>query len=275
MAPPFPIGRDTLFIAFYASAELSCFKALGWPMPANVLDLFVEFRNRANGLTPPAGFSLIGALAYFGLDSIGATEKDDMRALILGGGPWSDGERAAISEYCAGDVAALERLLPAMLPQIDQPRAILRGRYMKAAAAMEWNGVPIDTNTLALLRAKWTEIQDQLISDIDADYGVFDGRTFKAERWEQYLVAHGIPWPRLESGRLDLSDGAFRQMAKAHPRVRCTSCAVRYPIFVSMISKLARTGAIERFCRHSAPAPAATSRAARNIFSARQSGCDP
>ena len=219
VAPPFPIGRDALFIAYYASAELGCFQALGWPMPANVLDLFVEFRNRANGLTPPAGFSLIGALAYFGLDSIGATEKDDMRTLVLGGGPWSDGERAAISEYCAGDVAALERLLPAMLPQIDRPRALLRGRYMKAAAAMEWNGVPIDTDNLALLRAKWTEIQDQLIAHIDTDYGVFDGRTFKAERWEQYLVAHGIPWPRLESGRLDLSDGAFRQMAKAHPRV--------------------------------------------------------
>ena len=218
-APPFPIGRDALFVAYYASAELGYFKALGWAMPANVLDLFVEFRNRANGLTPPAGFSLIGALAYFGLDSIGATEKDDMRTLVLGGGPWSDGERAAISEYCASDVAALERLLPAMLPQIDRPRALLRGRYMKAAAAMEWNGVPIDTNTLALLRAKWTEIQNELIADIDADYGVFDGRTFKAERWEQYLVAHGIPWPRLESGRLDLSDGAFRQMAKAHPRV--------------------------------------------------------
>jgi hypothetical protein len=89
-APPFPVGRDALLVAYYASAELGCFKALGWPMPANILDLFVEFRNHANGLTTPAGFGLIGALAYFGLDSIGATEKDDMRALVLGGGPWSD-----------------------------------------------------------------------------------------------------------------------------------------------------------------------------------------
>ena len=113
----------------------------------------------------------------------------------------------------------LERLLPAMLPQIDLPRAIVRGRYMKAAAAMEWNGVPIDTDTLALLREKWTGIQDQLIAAIDADYGVFDGRTFKRERWEHYLVGHNIPWPRLESGGLDLSDDAFRQLAKAHPQV--------------------------------------------------------
>jgi len=217
--PPFPIGRNALFVAFYASAELGCFKALDWPMPANVLDLFIEFRNRTNGLTTPAGSGLIGALTYFGLDNIGAVEKDDMRSLVLRGEPWAPEERDKILEYCAGDVAALERLLPAMLPQIDLRRAIVRGHYMKAAAATEWNGVPIDTDTLALLRERWTSIQDKLITAIDADFGVYEGRTFKADRWERYLIAHRIPWPRLDSGRLDLSDAAFRQMAKAHPRV--------------------------------------------------------
>jgi hypothetical protein len=217
--PPFSTGAGSLFIAFYASAELGCFKALNWPMPANVLDLFVEFRNLRNGLPTPAGFGLLGALTYFGLDTIGAVEKGEMRALILRGGSWSNEERAAILTYCAGDVTALERLLPAMLPHIDLPRALLRGRYMKAAAIMEWNGTPIDTNTLTLLREHWTGIQDELIRQIDADYGVFDGRTFKADRWERYLIAHGIPWPRLQSARLDLSDDAFRQMAKAHPQV--------------------------------------------------------
>jgi hypothetical protein len=39
--PPFPIGADALFIAYYASAELGCFRSIGWPMPANVLDLFI------------------------------------------------------------------------------------------------------------------------------------------------------------------------------------------------------------------------------------------
>jgi len=217
--PPFPTGADSLFVAFYASAELGCFKALGWPMPANVLDLFIEFRNRTNGLITPAGSGLVGALTYFGLDNIGATEKDDMRSIVLRGGPWSPEERAAILEYCAGDVAALERLLPAMLPRIDLPRALLRGRYMKTAATMEWNGTPIDTDMLALLREHWAGIQDELITAIDADYGVFDGRTFKTDRWERYLIAHGIPWPRLESGKLNLSDDVFRQMAKAYPRV--------------------------------------------------------
>ena len=70
----------------------------------NILDLFTEFRDRTNGLTTPAGAGLIGALTYFGLDTIGATEKDEMRALVLRGGPWSEDERAAILDYCASDV---------------------------------------------------------------------------------------------------------------------------------------------------------------------------
>jgi DNA polymerase I len=76
-------------------------------MPTNVLDLFIEFRNRTNGLTTPAGYGLLGALTYFGLDNIGASEKDDMRSLVLGGGPWSPEERDRILEYCCCDVAAL------------------------------------------------------------------------------------------------------------------------------------------------------------------------
>jgi DNA polymerase-1 len=134
-APPFPIGPDTLFVAFVASAELGCFRALGWPMPARVLDLYVEFRDRTNGL--PGGRGLVDALHHFGLDALDAVHKDAVRTLILGGGPWTENERTEIIEYCAGDVYALERLLPAMLPRIDLPRALLRGRYMAAASAME------------------------------------------------------------------------------------------------------------------------------------------
>ena len=216
---PFPTGPDTLIIAFYASAELGCFRALGWPAPARILDLFVEFRNHTNGIPTPAGNSLVGALINFGLDTIGAVEKDEIRARILQGGPWSESERSAILNYCASDVNALERLLPAMLPYIDLPRALLRGRYMAAAAAMEHNGTPIDVPTLDALRARWHDIQDALISAIDLDYGVFDGRTFKRDRFEAYLARRDIPWPRLESGSLDLCSDTFRQMAKSYSMI--------------------------------------------------------
>ena len=107
-------------------------------MPTRILDLFTEFRDRTNGLATPAGASLLGALTYFGLDTIGAIEKKEMRALIMRGGPWSDDERVAILDYCQSDVEALERLLLAMLPRIDLPRALaaraLHGRRHRHGA---------------------------------------------------------------------------------------------------------------------------------------------
>src|SRR5262249_35377804 len=45
------------------------------------------------------------------------------------------------------------------------------------------------------------------------------GLTFKYELFAEWLRITGIPWPRLESGKLDLSDDAFRQMARIYPVV--------------------------------------------------------
>jgi hypothetical protein len=171
-APPYPIDADTLFVAYYASAELGCHLALGWPIPERILDLFTEFKNARNGLTTPSGFGLLGALIYYSLDTIGTGEKEEMRSLIMRGGPWSTAERRAILEYCESDVDALARLLPAMLPKIDLARALLRGRYMAAAARIERAGIPVDAVTLGRLRRHWSDIQDQLIADIDQVYGV-------------------------------------------------------------------------------------------------------
>jgi hypothetical protein len=217
--PPYPTSPDALVVAYYASAELGCHLALGWPMPAHVLDLFTEFRCRSNGLDPPHGSGLLGALASYGLDAMDAVEKEAMRALVLRGGPYTDTERVAILDYCQSDVDALARLLPAMVTEIDLPRALLRGRYMAAAAQIEWQGVPIDTAILALLRKRWEEIKDRLIADIDRDFGVFDGRTFKAERWASWLVRNGIAWLTLESGALAMDDDTFREIARSHPEV--------------------------------------------------------
>jgi DNA polymerase I len=218
-APPFATGPDVLFVAFYASAELGCYRALGWRAPERVLDLFTEFRDYTNGLELPAGAGLLGALTYFGLDGMGATEKKEISQSI-GKSTWHGRfTLTEILDYCEGDVLALRRLLDAMAPRIDMPRALVRGRYMVAAAAMEFAGVPIDTDMLARLCAGWTGIQDQLIAEIDHDYGVFDGRTFKVDRFAAWLTANNIAWPLLESGRIDLEDGTFREMAKIHPAV--------------------------------------------------------
>jgi hypothetical protein len=217
--PPFLCDSNSLIVAYFASAELGCFLALNWPIPSRILDLYAEFKCFTSGVPTPNGSGLIGALLYFGLDAIDAAEKDSMRDLAMRGGDYSAHEQQALLDYCQSDVESLARLLPMMLPKIDLPRALLRGRYMAAVARMEWAGVPIDGNSLAAMRQKWEHIQDRLISRIDKDYGVFDGRTFKAERWENWLTKKGIPWPRLPSGTLALDSNTFRELARTYPEV--------------------------------------------------------
>src|SRR5262249_36926034 len=111
----------------------------------------------------------------------------------------------------------LQRLLVAMQPHLDLPRALLRGWYMKAAARMEDIGVPVDLDALTRLRENWGTIKTRIIERVDSDYGVYHGESFRADKFATYLAGHGIPWSRLPSGALALDDDTFKDMARTYP----------------------------------------------------------
>ena len=94
--PPFPINDDTLFVAYFAPAELGCFLELGWPVPTRVLDLYTEFRNATNGVPLPNGRRLLSALSHHGISAITAEQKTEERAVVMRRGPWSAAERRRI-----------------------------------------------------------------------------------------------------------------------------------------------------------------------------------
>ena len=50
--PPIYIGDDTLFIAYSAWAELTCFQMLGWEFPKHVYDLHTAYLASSNVLLP-------------------------------------------------------------------------------------------------------------------------------------------------------------------------------------------------------------------------------
>jgi hypothetical protein len=216
---PFATGPDALFVAYYAPAELGCFLELGWPLPTNVLDLFVEHRVETNGVPSPCGDSLLGALALRGIGHIDVGENDQMRRLVMERASWSADERSAILDYCASDVIGTAELLKAMAPTIDLPRALLRGRYMAAVARMQRNGVPIDADLHRRMATGWQDLKAALVAEVDKGYGVYEGTTFKSDRFARYLAGRGIRWPTLASGYLALDADTFRDQAKRHPEL--------------------------------------------------------
>jgi len=215
---PFPVDEENLFIAYYSSAEFGCFLSLVWPVPRRIIDLYAEFRCLTSGKEVPSGYGLLGALTYFGLDCMGSFEKKTMRELAMRGPPYSDTERNALLDYCQEDVDALSRLWPVMLPYMDSPRALLRGRYMVAAARMERVGVPIDVSTFTKLQSNWNFLQSALIGRLD-HFEIWENDTFRRDRFTAFLVKRNIMWPLHESGTPKLDDETFKMMAKIHPSI--------------------------------------------------------
>jgi len=216
---PFDTGPDSLFVSYFACAELGCFCSLGWPLPNNVLDLFVEHRVETNGLDLLTDNSLLRALAHRGLAGLDGARKETMRDRIMN---WTGGtasEQQDIFNYCADDTAALGRLLDRMAPEIDWPRALLRGRVMMSVAIMERHGVPIDTRTWNTLTEAWEPLKTRLITEVDRDYGIYDGTTFKTDRFKAWLSLNGIPWPYYPSGVPQLDGDTFRDMSLSYPQV--------------------------------------------------------
>lgn len=224
---PVAWDADCVMLAYFAPAELTCFRALRWPMPSNVVDLFAEWRVFTNGRgreIGTGGDSLLAALAYFGLSHMSADEKSGWRDRILAGRPYGAADRAGILDYCATDAQALRALLARLVAQLEQrphwlEHALLRGRYMRAVASMEHRGIPIDVPLLQRLSGDWGPIKRALIDQVREHYPIFDGSTLKLALFEKWLIANGIPWPRTETGRLSLAEDTFKTMARAFPQV--------------------------------------------------------
>jgi hypothetical protein len=226
--PPYRTDADVLFVSFVANAECTCHLALGWPRPKRVLDLNPLFRNVVNGRHTPEGKGLIGALRYYGFDTIGAKQKDAMQKRIMQGWPFTTEERVKILRYCESDVDALRQLLPKILaePDFDLGVALHHSEFATVCALMEHRGVPIDMEVFSQLANEqiWREVRDAMVPAIDAQYGVYVRNaagdwTFSMERFAAYVAREGIALPLLESGKLNTQRKTFEGMSKGFPQL--------------------------------------------------------
>src|SRR5262249_12226533 len=117
--PPYDIGDDAVVVFFSGQeAELACHQVLGWPLPANCIDLIAEYRMAINGAEngKPAMSMLEACAAYKVNMLVTPEEKDRIRQRVIAGWPFSRHEKRVIQDYCAGDATEEEELLQKLPP---------------------------------------------------------------------------------------------------------------------------------------------------------------
>ena len=157
-AAPFDTGPDTLFVAYSAWAEMTCFKVLGWKFPEHVFDLHTAYLAASNVLLPhdpdevrkKPRKRLPDACRAYGIEGWEQIDKGTM-ARDIGEGRWRDYGQEAVFDYCEEDVRMSALLLRAQLrgrhslPPADVARILHWSNYSaKAVAQIQAKGMPID-----------------------------------------------------------------------------------------------------------------------------------
>jgi hypothetical protein len=237
--PPFDIGPDALTVGYSLWAEMTCFMTLGWKFPAHVFDQHTAYQATTNLLLPhnpdeirkKPRKRLSDACRTYGIEGWGSIDKPQI-AEDIGESRWQLHGQPTVFDYCEEDVRNSAELLRRQIsgygsrPPIDTDRVIHWSTYSaRAVAQIQARGMPIDVPLWNLVQENKSEVVTALLQRFDPSWGHEESiYTPEGEwsdfRWEQWLARAGVTaWPRLQSGKIEISGDAFRLMYGAHPAI--------------------------------------------------------
>jgi hypothetical protein len=225
--PPFDIGPDSLFVAYSAWAEMTCFKVLGWNFPTHIFDQHTAYLAASNILLPynpneirkKPRKRLREACRSYGIEGWENIDKENISKAI-GDGTWR-GQYSPqdVVDYCEEDVRKEVQLLHAQLRRATDPDRIMHwSNYSaKVIALIQARGMLIDMPLWNLVQENEAAVVGELLRQFDPSYGSDDPIYSPEGKWsyrrfEQWLIRIGSAWPRLPSGQLDTDSDAFRMM---------------------------------------------------------------
>jgi hypothetical protein len=239
--PPFDTSPATLFIAYSAWAELTCFMALDWRFPRHVFDLHTAYLATSNILLPhdlanekartKIRKRLPDACRAYNIEGWEGLDKEQV-AKDIGEGRWQKYGQEYVFNYCEEDVKKSAELLRSTIrsdhrfPPANVDLVLHWANYSaKAIAQIQAHGIPWDTELWYLVLESRERVLLELRRQFDPSF--YDEKTredngpiydndnqWSYKRFENWLIRHGIyAWPRLPSGELDISSDAFKLMS--------------------------------------------------------------
>jgi hypothetical protein len=216
---PYSTDAGSLVVAYSATAEMTCQRVLGWRLPVHVVDLYGEFRVATNGLYLPLGADLLGALGFYGFDILRAASKKANQELAARGEPYTLEEIRTLEHYCTEDVDDAAKLLAAMSSMIDWPRALLRGRYCKALAAVELTGVPMDRVMYDTIQSNREQILARLVQQFVGVFPLFEGVRLRRDLVTAFAARYDGAWPTTALGFPRTDRETLEEMSAFNPEL--------------------------------------------------------
>jgi DNA polymerase I len=236
-----PLSKGPPLVAYGAKAELSCYRALGWPFPEHVIDLFFLHKREINGDPESRDSSLLAALKYHRLEHAKtAAQKKHLQWKAID--PDSSGEeleapsynpnhrayagqeKISLCDYCFDDVLATIALYEAMSAQVEDVNALHWGEFAKAQTLIEMEGLPIDRARYESLRRNRPALQKEAAEQLLANpryRGIYvpswDNYSWSQQGYLQFLNREGIPTPTTNSGGPNTDDKILKELASEHP----------------------------------------------------------
>jgi hypothetical protein len=232
--PPFPVDKDTLFIAFVAGAEVATWLSKGWPAPARIFDVFQEFRLVTNTGLKSDPHSLESAGAHFHISMIAHATKKAMQREAMERLEWPPEKQKPLIDYCWEDTLANARVFLCVLAlwlelhRDDQQRALFfalqRGQVAAALAAAELPGIPFSPDWYALQDSReaiFVSMVEDLRPDLRRIYrgGKKGNPTFTVNMFHEVMAKLGLAadWPLTDTGLLSTTDEVLNEMLMGNP----------------------------------------------------------
>ena len=227
---PFPVS-ETLFIAHYSNAEVSCDLAMGYEKPKYIWDTFVEEKKILNGKIAK-GFGLLETCQRYKINEImDADKKRYWRDHIINNYPnYAAADQSGILNYCSEDVLLTEKLFLkqcTLLEKLDSnfkrvlQQAIFHGRSLGLTAQIERNGIPLNLELYNDLDKYYDEVREQEIKELQNVFDVYELGKFSHKKFEAALSKENLlsRWPRSEKGRLKTDDRTFYRFQETNDKI--------------------------------------------------------
>src|SRR5262245_24166304 len=229
--PPWDRGDPYLTVGYAIGAEVgSLVLNVGWPMPTPAIDLLAEYMVihntemcRGDDGKRPAP-SLIEACRRYGVASMDAAVKDEMRALAYSKTNHTPEEITALQDYCLhNDCGMTMRLARAMWPYIDFARAPIRGVLMLQIEPMRGRSPAIDMPLYRRAKQHAPAIAAKMRNEMNRKLGaeVYYCGVFKRGAMFRLMQRRGIPIPvDPKTGNYSCATRLLKPMVETYPEIK-------------------------------------------------------